>query len=41
MVVVLQDAYLVILRLSDVIDDTVAFNKTVWSEMIAKEKEGE
>lgn len=35
-----QDGYLVLLRLADVVDDTVAFNKTVWQEMKAKEEEG-
>lgn len=30
-----KDAYLFILRLADVVDDSVAFNKTVWTELLA------
>ncbi|TFJ82621.1 hypothetical protein NSK_006045 [Nannochloropsis salina CCMP1776] len=31
-----KDAYLLILRLADVIDDTVAFNKAVWQELLER-----
>ena len=31
-----KDAYLFILRLADVVDDTVAFTKTVWNELLEK-----
>jgi len=36
-----KDAYLFLLRLADVVDDTVTFNKAVWAELLEKdEKEG-
>lgn len=38
-----KDAYLFLLRLADVVDDTVAFNKTVWPELLPAtgKKDGE
>ena len=38
-----KDAYLFLLRLADVVDDTVAFNKTVWPELLPTtgKKDGE
>lgn len=32
-----KDAYLFILRLSDVMDDTVAFSKAIWSELLERD----
>lgn len=31
-----KDAYLVILRLADVVDDTVTFSKIIWNELLEK-----
>lgn len=31
-----KDAYLLILRLADVVDDTVTFTKIIWNELLEK-----
>eukprot|EP00624_Nannochloropsis_granulata_P000090 evm.model.NODE_10283_length_11162_cov_25.912561.3 len=33
-----KDAYLFLLRLADVVDDTVAFNKAIWTELLEKDE---
>jgi len=33
-----KDAYLFLLRLADVVDDTVTFNKVIWTELLEKDE---